>query len=136
MNSVEIKNMTRTISRVAKDLNINIETIRFYERKKLIEQPEKPATGYRHYTDEIVDRIRFIKRAQELGFTLDEISHLLSLEDLPCSKVQALAESKLKTIQLKMTDLMRLKKALNTLLAQCEGNDDKTHCPIIDSLKP
>lgn len=70
--------MTRTISRLAKELGVNIETIRFYERKGLIQQPPKPTTGYRHYPSETVNRIHFIKRAQELGFTLDEIVHLLS----------------------------------------------------------
>ncbi|NHN36912.1 Hg(II)-responsive transcriptional regulator [Pseudomaricurvus alcaniphilus] len=128
--------MTRTISKVAKELLINIETIRFYERKGLIEQPVKPETGFRHYPDKTVDRIRFIKRSQELGFTLDEIALLLSLEESPCHKVQALAEHKLETVQAKIKDLKRLQQALVNMLEQCAKNDDKTHCPIIDSLQP
>ncbi len=126
----------RTISKIAKELEINIETIRFYERKGLIDQPEKPAQGYRHYPDETLDRIRFIKRAQELGFTLDEIQNLLSLNDHPCGQVQALAEYKLSAVKAKMADLQRLDKALEELLSQCRRNDDDTHCPIIDSLQP
>ncbi len=128
--------MTRTISRLAKELGINIETIRFYERKGLIQQPPKPTTGYRHYPNETVNRIHFIKRAQELGFTLDEVVHLLSLEDSPCSEVQSLAIKKLGKVQSKILDLRRLENALEVLLSQCHENDDKSHCPIIDSLQP
>ncbi|GAB2190035.1 Hg(II)-responsive transcriptional regulator [Sessilibacter sp. MAH2] len=128
--------MKRTISRVAKELNVNVETIRFYERKSLIEQPPKPKDGYRHYPDETVDRIHFIKRAQELGFTLDEVSRLLSLEDSPCSEVQELAENKLEAVQAKMKDLRRLENALKALLAQCNENENQAHCPIINSLQP
>ena len=128
--------MNRMISKLAKALNINVETVRFYERWGLITQPPKPDTGYRHYPEETVNRIRFIKRAQELGFTLDEISNLLSLNDYPCSQVQDLAELKLIAVKEKMADLRRLEKALKALLAQCQSNDDDSHCPIIDSLQP
>lgn len=128
--------MSRTISKVANELNINIETVRFYERRGLIAQPPKPDTGYRHYPEDTMNRIRFIKRAQELGFTLDEIANLLSLNDRPCSQVQDLAEHKLSAVKEKMADLRRLEKALKALLAQCQSNDDDSHCPIIDSLQP
>ncbi len=77
--------MTRTISKLAKELGVNVETIRFYERRGLISQPEKPETGYRHYSDDVRSRIRFIKRAQGLGFTLEEIANLggcLRIENL------------------------------------------------------
>lgn len=128
--------MTRTISKIAKELNISVETIRFYERKNLIAQPIKPETGYRQYPDETVNRIRFIKRAQDLGFTLNEIANLLSLNDRPCGQVQELAEHKLSTVKEKMADLRRLENALQALLTQCRNNDDDSHCPIIDSLLP
>lgn len=128
--------MTRTISKVAKELDINVETIRFYERRGLIKQPSKPEIGYRHYPKDIVSRIRFIKRSQELGFTLNEIANLLNLNDRPCRVVQQLAEYKLIAVQEKMTDLRRLEEALKKLLEQCHSNDDDTHCPIIDSLQP
>jgi MerR family transcriptional regulator, mercuric resistance operon regulatory protein len=127
--------MTRTISKVAKDLSINVETVRFYERKGLIEQPPKPEIGYRDYPEDTVNRIRFIKRSQELGFTLDEIANLLSLNDSPCGQVQALAEQKLSAVKEKMAGLRRLEKALKGLLTQCHSNDDESHCPIIDSLQ-
>jgi MerR family mercuric resistance operon transcriptional regulator len=127
--------MSRTISKVAIELNISIETVRFYERKGLISQPPKPDIGYRHYPEDTVNRIRFIKRAQELGFTLDEIANLLSLNDHPCSQVQDLAEHKLGAVKEKMADLRRLEKALKALLTQCQSNDDDSYCPIIDSLQ-
>ncbi len=128
--------MAQTISKVAKILTINIETVRFYERRGLIEQPKKPAIGYRHYPDDTVSRIRFIKRSQELGFTLDEVANLLNLNDSPCGQVQKLAEHKLAAVKEKMGDLRRLEKAIKALLAQCQSNEDNSHCPIIDSLQP
>ena len=128
--------MTRTSSKRAKELNASGETIRFHERKNLIAQPNKPETGYRQYPNETVDRIRFIKRAQDLGFTLNEIANLLSLNDRPCGQVQELAEHKLSTVKEKMADLRRLENALQALLTQCLINDDDSHCPIIDSLLP
>lgn len=128
--------MTKTISKVAKELNINIETVRFYERLGLIQQPLKPEVGYRHYPDETVNCIRFIKRGQELGFTLEEIANLLSLNDRPCRQVQGLAEHKLNVVKEKMADLRCLENSLNELLNQCRNNDDESHCPIIDSLQP
>jgi MerR family transcriptional regulator, mercuric resistance operon regulatory protein len=128
--------MTRTISKVAKELAINVETVRFYERRGLIEQPPKPEIGYRKYPEDTLNRIRFIKRAQELGFTLEEITHLLSINDRPCGQVQELANHKLGAVKEKMADLRRLQKALKALLIQCHSNEDDRHCPIIDSLQP
>jgi len=127
--------MARTISKLAKELGINIETIRFYERKGLIDQPSKPTMGYRHYSDQILGRIRFIKRAQELGFTLEEVANLLVLNDQPCHKVQELAENKLSTVKAKIKDLRKLETALDNLLDECRSNDDSSHCPVIDSLQ-
>lgn len=127
--------MTRTISKVAKELAINIETVRFYERRGLIEQPLKPELGYRHYPNETVNRIRFIKRAQELGFTLKEITNLLSLNDHPCNQVHELAEQKLTIVKEKISDLQRLEKALEALLIECHNNNDDTICPVINSLQ-
>tara|TARA_R110002072_G_scaffold124794_1_gene260341 strand:- start:12287 stop:12673 length:387 start_codon:yes stop_codon:yes gene_type:complete len=127
--------MALTISKVAKTLGINVETVRFYERRGLISQPPKPEIGYRQYPVDTVSRIRFIKRAQDLGFTLNEIDNLLSLNDRPCGQVLGLAEQKLAAVKKKMADLHRLEKALNELLIQCRINDDDNQCPIIDSLQ-
>ncbi len=128
--------MSRTISKIAKEIGINIETVRFYERKGLIKQPVKPLQGYRQYPTETVNRIRFIRRSQELGFTLSEIEGLLSLNDSPCNQVEELAKKKLVAIQTKQADLLLLEKALLEHIGQCQSNEDDTCCPIIDSLQP
>lgn len=128
--------MNKNISHVAKELDINVETIRFYQRKGLIAQPQKPAVGYRCYPEQTLNRIRFIKRAQQLGFTLDEIANLLSLNDRPCGQVQDLAELKLCAVKDKIADLQRLENALMALVMQCQSNDDDNHCPIIEALQP
>jgi len=95
MGDHRTQQVTRTISKVAKELGVNIESIRFYERRGLIKQPFKPEKGYRHYPVETINRIRFIKRSQELGFTLDEIANLIQLNDTPCYQVQEVAPSPL-----------------------------------------
>ena len=127
---------SRTISQLAALLNVHVETIRFYQRKGLIEQPPKPPRGYRHYSDEVLSRMRFIKRAQELGFTLDEIANLLLLNDQPCTTVQELAELKLSSVRAKLADLARLETVLAEMVLQCQHNQDEAHCPIIESLQP
>ncbi|MDQ7049495.1 MAG: Hg(II)-responsive transcriptional regulator [Enterobacterales bacterium] len=125
----------QTIGQLAKSLEINIETIRFYERKGLINQPQKPISGFRVYSDDIAERIAFIRRSQKLGFTLDEISHLLELNDKPCHQVQELATQKLSTISQKIVELKNLESALQSLLKQCATNQDQNNCPIIESLR-
>tara|TARA_R110002167_G_scaffold145791_2_gene336919 strand:+ start:258 stop:644 length:387 start_codon:yes stop_codon:yes gene_type:complete len=128
--------MSGTISKIAKEIGINIETVRFYERKGLIVQPIRPVQGYRLYPTETVNRIRFIRRSQELGFTLHEIEGLLSLNDNPCHQVEELARKKLIVVQTKQADLQLLEKALLEHIDQCQRNEDDTCCPIIDSLQP
>lgn len=128
--------MSNTIGQTAKKLRINVETIRFYERRGLIAQPPKPATGFRHYPQKTIERIGFIRRAQELGFTLNEIAGLLTLNDQPCSQVEELTEQKLREIRRKLNDLRRLEQALTVILTECRSNADKQHCPVISSLQP
>ncbi len=123
--------LQKTISKVARMLEISVETIRYYERRGLIQQPAKPPQGYRQYNDDTISRIRFIKRAQALGFTLDEISTLLSLHDHPCRQVEKLAQSKLTSVQEKIQDLQSLERALTALLQQCNDNEDETRCPVL-----
>jgi MerR family mercuric resistance operon transcriptional regulator len=125
--------MSFTIGRLAKLANVNIETIRFYERKGLLIQPIKPLTGYRQYDDQALSRIRFVKRAQEVGFTLSEIQSLLDIESNNCNKVQHLAMEKLTLTRQKIADLQRLENTLQHLVTQCEITQNKTHCPIVDS---
>ncbi len=125
-----------TISQLAKSAGVNVETIRYYERRGLIEQPDKPAEGYRRYPETTLNRIRFIKRAQELGFSLEEITNLLALGESHCSEVQELAEGKLVSVRAKINDLCRLEHVLEDLIIQCRTNPDNTACPIVESLQP
>lgn len=122
-----------TIGRLANQANVNIETIRYYQRISLIIEPEKPYSGFRIYPKETVARIQFIKRAQQLGFTLKEISQLLSLGKLHCDEVTELAEHKCELIDEQIKDLTAMKEALNQLLIACHLPHE-TPCPIVESL--
>ena len=124
-----------TIGRVARAAGVNVETVRFYERKGLVEQPRSPEHGFRRYDHGVVDRIRFIKRAQELGFTLAEVDELLSLQDVgSCGDVRPVAEEKLAQVRAKLRDLHRVRRALEEYLVACEGTAPDASCPILDSL--
>ncbi len=126
-----------TIGQVAKAAEIGIETIRFYERQGLFDPPPRRPSGYRQFPDEVVHRLRFIKRAKELGFSLREIRELLDLRldpDATCADVKNRAEQKIEAIQVKLRNLQRMKKALGKLLAACDGKADVDHCPILTSL--
>lgn len=125
-----------TISKLAKEGNVGVETIRFYERKDLLKQPSKPKQGYRQYTEQALSRVLFIKRAQYLGFTLAEISSLLLLSASNCDDVQHLAEHKLAVIEDKLKDLRSLKESLVSLVSECKNNPSGNDCPIIQSLQP
>ena len=124
-----------TIGRVAKAAGVNVETIRFYQRRKLLAEPTKPLGGVRRYSGEIVSRVRFIKRAQQLGFTLDEVKNLLALEDgQSCKKTHDLAVTKLVIVEARVADLNRIRRMLKTLIAECETGSGRIACPIISTL--
>lgn len=125
---------SRTIGVLAQELGLNVETIRFYEKKGLIAQPDKPANGFRVYPDSALKRLKFITKAKTLGFTLDEISSLLTLTDMPCGEMENLAEKKLSLVDKKIAALARLKTGLQDAVNQCASNEDKSHCPVLDSL--
>ncbi len=122
------------IGQIAKAAEINIETVRFYERKGLIEQPLKPLVGYRDYSNKILERLLFIRRAKNLGFTLEEISNLLSMESAKCNDIQDMATTKLADVRSKLTDLKRMESVLNSLVLSCQTNPKKSGCPIIKTL--
>jgi len=122
------------IGELAKKADINIETIRFYERKGLLEQPLKPQSGYRDYSNKILEKILFIKRAKTLGFTLEEISGLLSMEVAKCNDIQEMAAIKLADIRARIQDLQRMESVLKKLVDSCQANPDQGGCPIIDTL--
>lgn len=124
-----------TIGQVAKAANVNVETIRYYQRRGLLPEPVKPLGGHRRYSDQDVGRLQFIKRAQMLGFTLEEIENLLRLEEgVCCRETHDLAVYKLAVIDAKVADLQRMRKALSGLVNQCEAGNQEGDCPIIQSL--
>lgn len=126
--------MKRTIGVLSKEVNLGIETIRFYEQKGLITQPQKPASGYRVYPLDTVKKLLFIKRAKTLGFTLEEIKTLIQINGMQCDEMAALAESKLKLIQDKIASLLMLEKSLKQVVSTCYSNENKKSCPVIESL--
>lgn len=124
-----------TIGRMAKRAGVNVETIRYYQRRGLLSEPDKPLGGYRRYAPEIVNRVRFIKRAQVLGFTLEEIRVLLRLEEAcACAETRALAAHKVDLIDRKLADLAAMREALAGLISQCDAGESAKGCPIIQVL--
>jgi len=123
-----------TISRLAKTADINVETIRYYQRINLISQPDKPIVGYRLYPEQTLSRIHFIKRAQSLGFSLNEIRQLLEMTDGQCKTAAQMGHDKLRLIQSKISDLTKMATVLGDYTQQCAANPDYSHCPLIDAL--
>lgn len=124
-----------TIGGLADEAGVNVETIRYYQRRGLIPEPDKPVNGHRRYSADAVKRVRFIKRAQVLGFTLEEIGSLLELEEAhACGQTRELASHKLQVIENKLTDLKAMHKALVALLHQCDTGAAKGACPLIHAL--
>ena len=122
-----------TIGHLAKAASVNIETIRYYQRKKLITEPVKPQSGYRQYDISIINRIHFIKRAQKLGFSLKEISDLLDMGDGHCADIRKRAVEKREVISTQIEDLINLRETLDNLIHSCDTTGD-THCPIVEAL--
>jgi MerR family mercuric resistance operon transcriptional regulator len=124
-----------TIGRLAKAAGVNVETIRYYQRRGLVDEPSKPLGGHRRYAQTAASRVRFIKRAQQLGFTLDEVTGLLRLEDgQSCSETRLLAEHKLASIEKRIADLTRMRRALKGLITECAAGRGMQSCPIIATL--
>ena len=126
--------MSLTIGKLARSANVNVETIRYYQRVGLLEQPAKPVIGYRVYPFSYIARIHFIKRAQQLGFTLKEIAELLSLGDGHCDDVRALAEQKRARVKAQISDLNAMCDVLDQLIDSCHREHSSQHCSIIDAL--
>ena len=127
-----------SIGKVAQLAEIGIETIRFYEREGLIAEPPRRESGYRQYPEDTVARLRFIRRAKELGFSLKEIKELLSLRiglQTDCADIQERAEAKIHDIEEKIQTLQRMKKVLAPLAAACPGQGPVSECPILDALE-
>jgi MerR family mercuric resistance operon transcriptional regulator len=125
-----------TIGTLAREVGLNVETIRYYQRRGLVPEPAKPLGGIRHYAQEHALRLRFIKEAQRLGFSLEEVGELLSLEDgLHCREVEEIAGRKLATVRERIAQLGRIETVLAVLVGKCHGNRGKLRCPLISSLE-
>ncbi|MEB0136845.1 Hg(II)-responsive transcriptional regulator [Actimicrobium sp. CCC2.4] len=124
-----------TIGKLAEAAKVHIETIRYYQRRGLLDEPAKPPGGHRRYSAEQAKRVRFIKRAQALGFTLAEVGTLLTLDEVcACTETRALAAHKLELIDQKMAELVAMRQVLGGLVQQCDAGDSGADCPIIDVL--
>lgn len=133
----KIKN-TFKIGEAARRAGVNKETIRYYERRDLIPEPDRRRSGYRIFTQRHVDQIKFIKRAQDLGFTLSEIKELLALrldENTPCEPVRIKAQEKLDDVKQKIQDLNRMKNVLAKLIQECKANGTTEDCVILNALE-
>jgi len=130
-----VPNAGLTIGDVADAAGVGIETIRYYERRGLVPQPGKAAGAYRRYGAGHVDRIRFIKRAQALGFSLEEIETLLALEDgADRRSIRRIAAARLEDTRRRIADLRRIEGVLAHLLHECETHTKAHHCPIIAAI--
>jgi len=126
-----------TIGEVAKQAQVRIETLRYYERMGLVTPPPRNGANYRLYPEETVRRVQCIKRAQQLGFSLKEIAELLALRatpETPCADIRTRALAKIDTIDEKLRTLHAMKHALTQLVAECSGRGEITDCPILASL--
>ncbi|KVK76130.1 MerR family transcriptional regulator [Burkholderia cepacia] len=131
-----IKTGRLTIGALAAAADVGVETIRFYQRKGLLLEPERPYGGIRRYSEADVARVRFVKSAQRLGFRLDEVAELLRLEDgAHCAEASRLAEHKLNDIRAKLADLARMESVLAQLIRACHARDVHVSCPLIASLQ-
>lgn len=128
---------TLTTGEVARKANVGLETIRFYEREGLIESPARHPSGYRAYPPETVARVRFIRTAKDLGFSLKEIRELLSLRVDPvrsCEEMRTISESKITDIDERIRALQRIRRTLRKLVVACEKKEPTSECPILESL--
>lgn len=123
-----------TIGQLAQAAGVHIETVRYYQRRGLLDEPARPHQGHRRYSIAALRRLRFIKRAQALGFTLAEIGDLLALDAACiCAQTRELAARKLMLIDDKLADLVAMRKVLGGLVLQCDAGDGGAACPIIEA---
>lgn len=128
---------TLSIGQVARRVGVGVETVRFYEREGLLEEPPRRASGYRQYSEHVVKRIHFIKRAQQPGFSLKEITELLLLRvdgQTSCEEVKQHTEAKIAEVERKLIELQRMRQALLQVAALCTGEGPASACPMLDAL--
>lgn len=125
-----------TIGAFAKAAGVNVETIRFYQRKGLLLEPARPYGSIRRYGGADVARVKFVKSAQRLGFSLDEIGELLKLEDgTHCHEAAELAALRLADVRARLQDLTRMEVALSALVGECQAHPGQVSCPLIHALR-
>ena len=122
------------IGQLSKSVDVGVETIRYYQRIGLLELPEKPYGGMRSYNDRDLQRLRFIRRAQQLGFSLEDIRELLELSSSDCGRVERLAAQKLNLVKAKLRQLRKIEWILAKTVEQCAGRKGTQPCPIIETL--
>ena len=125
-----------TIGKLAARTGVSVETVRYYERRGLIKQP-RAGRGFRTYPPETVQRLGFIRRAKELGFTLSEIADLLMLRvnsKQSCSQVRSAAQAKIDEVDSKIADLQEMRTALERLASRCRGTGLRSECPLLETL--
>jgi DNA-binding transcriptional MerR regulator len=130
-------NETMTVGIAARRAGVKIDTIRYYERLALLPRSPRTEAGYRTLTDETVQRLRFIKHAQALGFTLNEIRQLLALRPTPgktCADVRSHAEAKIADVELKIRSLQAMKRALQQLVSACKSDGPASECSFLENL--
>jgi MerR family transcriptional regulator, copper efflux regulator len=130
--------MSMTIGAVAEAARVNVATVRYYERRGIIAEPRRTESGYRQYDESAVARIRFIRRAQELGFSLDEIADLLALrveDPAACGAVASATRAKLEDVESRIRELERLRGILKELLGSCQARRATTECPVLELLE-
>ena len=123
-----------TIGKIANLANVSVETIRYYQQIGLLHEPEKPVQGFRKYPLESIGELKFIKKAQRLGFTLNEISELLEIGAGKCSDIKTKAQIKKDQISQQIKELQALEKTLNNLIDSCSHSSEKAFCPIVKTL--
>jgi MerR family mercuric resistance operon transcriptional regulator len=126
-----------TIGQLAQKSGTDAQTIRYYERQRLMPEPNRTNSNYRLYAKDAIERLTFIKRAKEIGFSLNDIKVLLGMADgkvRRCSDIQKFAETRLSKIRAQISDLQAMEKTLSDLVRQCGFSDRITECPIIETL--
>lgn len=124
-----------TIGQLAKAAGVGVETIRYYQRRGLLATPSRPPGGQRHYVDAALEDLAFIRRAQQLGFSLEQIIALRGMGDGRCADGRAFALAKLEELKLRVSELNRMCRRLRVIAKQCEGNTRRAPCPLIRALK-
>ncbi len=127
-----------TIGQLAGKAEVSVDTVRYYERRRLMPEPPRSSSGYREYRADALQRLRFIKRAQEVGFTLAEIEELLRLRtdtERQCRDAEQTATRAIERVEARMSELAQMKRALASLLDSCRNRTPAGDCPIIEALE-